>query len=237
MDFSDIGSAFGGFMDDYGIPLGFAGQGAGTFMRSRANKKVREEQARRVQAHAERQRRIQADIDAENAAALPQFTPQAQEAARASIADQYAQYMAPTMQAGVGDYVTGTATAPAEVTERAARELEGARKKGADYSKSSANLASFGGLDQRNRLALNTTRGNVSALASESAGQRDLLPFQLEAAKSKGGGLNLGADLANGLGSIAMLYGLTAPRKPSPPPAGSGIRIGAAGQGLRLPNA
>lgn len=224
-DLGDIAKSVGGFLDEYGVPLGMGLQAGGTLARRAALNRVREEQARIMAENAARQRRIQAQQDAAVAAAIPQFTPGASEAARLKIAQDYESYMRPTVQADLGEYGAGNVTGPDEVRERGEAELSKARTKGADYAKNLANLSSYSGLDLQQGIALNRTGQEVSRLGDASRGYSAVLPYQLDGASKKGDTLNLVADVMNAGGNLAFLYGATAPKKPAPAPTYSGTGI------------
>lgn len=230
LDFGEIAKNVGGFLDDYGMPLGLGLQGAGTLARRAALNRVEEERAARLRAHAARQRQIQSQMDAEMAKTIPQFTPQAQEAARQGIAGDYAKFMAPTMAVGdIGEYTAAATTGPAEVRDRGNVALAEARKKGADYATNLANITSYGGLDTQNAALLGRAGQNIGRLADSSRGYTSILPLQLDAASAKGNSLNLVADVANNLGNVAFMYGATAPKKPAqvaaPTYTGTGITM------------
>lgn len=228
--FEDIATSLGDFFNDNGMAVGVGLQAAGTLARKRALDKIRAEQERKRAEEAARQRVFRQQIDAQNAALLPQFTREASEAQRKGIAQQYEQYMQPTMAStDVGDYSAGVASAPKEVRERAERELAGAKKKGEAYTKAAANLSSYGGLDVAQRGALSRASNDIGRTVNASRSSAALLPYDLQKAYDKGRGLMNASDIANGLGSVSFLFGATAPRRAQPKPApvpGSGLNLG-----------
>lgn len=225
----DIASSFADFMSDYGMPVGMGAQALGTMMRKRGLDRVRDEQAARLNAERMRQREIQARLDAEQARLLPQFTKEASEAQRQSIAKEYEQYMQPTMAVtDAGEYGAGVANAPAEVKARAERELADARKKNKQQVSATANLQSYGGLNSAQRGTINASAVEQSRLKDASRGWSGILPAQLAGAHSKGADLMAASDIANSLGSLSFMLGATTPRRPRPAVPvvpGTGLRL------------
>jgi hypothetical protein len=130
-DFGSIADAFKGFMDDYGMPIGMAAQGLGTYLKGQANKRIVEAQRQKMAEERARQAAYQAQIDARTAAMTSQLTPAATEAARQGIAAQYAQQVAPTNASpNVDSFIPGTAGAPKEIQDSAAAALADANKRG-----------------------------------------------------------------------------------------------------------
>lgn len=219
MDFPDIGSIgdnFKQFMDDYGMPLGVAAQGAGTYLRGQANQRILQAQQQKIAEERARQADYQKQIDARTAAVSSQLSPAATAAARQGIAAQYQNYITPTNASpDAGSFAPGVASAPKEVKDAAAAAMADANKRGAAHAAATADWGSYGGLDTQNRIALGAAGRDIGRTVDFSRGSASVLPYQLQAAQSAGKNLNLASDLANGAGSLSFLWGATAP-KPKP---------------------
>lgn len=215
MDF-DIADALKQFLsqEDNAIPIALGAQGVGTYLRAMGNRKVANTQNSKIAEELARQHQFQARNDATVAATLPKFAPGAQEASRQALAEKYRNYVSATLPGDhSADYVTPSG-APTEVNDRMAAQLAKGVRAAQDSAKSMADLSSYGGMDVRNRADLMGAGRDIGMTNRASANSSSILPQELQVAYRKGIPFNLGSDIANGVGSIAMLNGITQKRRP-----------------------
>lgn len=129
----------------------------------------------------------------------------------------------------LGDYFKGQTTADAAANQEAAaqqelpqsnsnivqqeqaRQLGKAREFSDQQGAALGNLRSFGDLLGSKSLLQARDAAKVGQIGGFKKGSSAVLPYELEAANSKGAGLKTFADLLGTAGSLGMSYGLRAP--------------------------
>lgn len=219
-DLSELGQKVSGFFDEYGMPIGMASQALGTMMRREAIARIQREQAQRMQEEQARQRALQAQSNARIQQATASAAPQANEAARLALAEKYMAFMQP--QVAPPTEYAGTASAPKDVQDSAARTLATSIAKGKDYVKGLANLTSYGAQNQQTGLDIAAAGRDVGRNVAASRASSGILPYELERANIGQRGLMTGSDIADAVGNASFLYGASAKKKPAAPALGYG---------------
>ena len=187
----------------------FAGsQLLGSMMQDRAARKV--EGARAATMAAERQRQSSIDQQRNNAInqALPKFGPGAQTAQHDDIAGKLEQYLSPEEHVALkGEYVKTNPGAPQVIQDGIAGKLSEALSKGKDYAKNLANVSAYGTNNFANAMTMNRLGENVGELNRSGAVSSSIVPLELQAAGNAGRGYSTMADIANGVGTLALLSG------------------------------
>ena len=226
MDLSDL---FSGWLSDESnaIPLALAAQGVGTYLKGAGSRKVLNTQNARMAAEAARQKKFQAQSDASVAAALPQFSAPAQEAARQALAQKYRDYVSSTLPGDhSADYITPS-SAPAEVKDNLAVNLAKGVRAAQQTAGALANLDSYGGQDVRNQATATGLGRDIALNQRASQKSSDILPLELQTSYRKSIPYNIGSDIANGIGTVALLNSL-APKKRTPAALPGGVGSGTA---------
>lgn len=203
---------------------------AGTHQQAQARKKIQSRQSEVTAQEMFRQRQLDEERNARMAATQPQFDRSAQEAEQQSIADKLAaSYVQPNLPtADRGEYVAASGQ-PQEIADRTAAAQAGALKKGQDYAARLANLSSFRLLNFNNAVKMNRLGEDVGRINTAALRSSEILPMELEHAKTFGDGAALRGDLFNAAGSIAGMYAMAAPG------AAAGAEAAGGGSGLTVP--
>lgn len=140
----------------------------------------------------------------------------------------------------LGDYFKGQTTADAAANEEAAaqqelpqsnnsivqqeqtRQLGKAREFSDQQGAALGDLRSFGDLLGSKSLLQARDAAKVGQIGGFKRGSSAVLPYELEAASSKGSGLKTFADLLGAGGSLGLSYGLRAPKGAAKTSSGTG---------------
>lgn len=185
-------------------PVSIALMAGSTLMNTMANRQVTKAQQSAYNAQAERNRGYQAQSDKVlNEEAMPNFTQQNQNQVLADaqlkrLSDSEALagggYDLPMTESASGDYKTELANAIASKVKEGRAQAEAATRIGA-----------YGDLGLNNANLLTDTGLKIGTIGQNSRNDAAILPFELQAAQSKGAGLRTIGDL---LGGAGMIYGM-----------------------------
>lgn len=201
----DLGEIF----TDPVLLTGLGGQFAGTYLQAERLRRLRQHQQGIVAAERERQRALQAEADAKIGAATNNLSFGNQEANRQALAQKYTEKFTP-QAAAEAEYTTNPG-APTIVRTELARQVSDATRKGSEYARRSADLASYTGQGQNNAIMLNRLNQDVGRVADFSRSRSGLLPYQLKAQLDKERGLGVASDVASGLGDLFVKAAITRP--------------------------
>lgn len=220
----DIADLLGKLFEDEGaaITTGLISQAIGTAARAHGSRRVTKEQDRLMAEEMARQNTYQRRNDETINALLPQFTAPATEAARQDLAAKYRSYVNSTLPGDKsGDYVIPSG-APQVVKDNMTRELEKGRAAGKQTADAMADLSSYGGVDVRNAARTTDAGREIGMTNAASARSSNILPLEMQAAYRKATPYNLTSDIANGLGSLAIMGAATRRPKKNFLPGGVG---------------
>jgi hypothetical protein len=245
-------------MDPFSIGVALALMLGGTALKQHAMQRIMAQQQQVTSNEHHRQDAMEAQKQAAiTGGALPAMTREAQQGQQQSISEKLAEHLMP--QSGVPtDYAATNPGAPQEIQDRKQAAADAAVAKGKDYAAKLADVSSYNLLNFGNAVTMNRTGERVGSLSNNQLHSSQILPFELQASERAGAQDMLYADLANGAGSIAAMYGMSGGgARPQPagmgggtgitpnggvyarqfPDAnGSGLRVGAPPPGLRVPN-
>lgn len=194
-------------MDPFTIALALGLMLGGSYFKKRGMEKISAEQGRVSARERERQGRLEDQKQAAITGALPQLSRPAQEQEQQSIAQRLADYYQPGAITA-GDFVEHqNPGAPQEIVDRKAAAIADTNAKGSEYAKRLADVSSYGLLNFGNSQLLNRTGENVGQLVTAQQNSSGILPVELQAAERAGAKDFLYADILNGAGSIAGMYG------------------------------
>jgi hypothetical protein len=192
-----------------------------------------------------RQRGLEDERLATVRAATQEFAPEKQTEERDTISRNLEQYLSPANErtAAEAEFADrANPGAPKEINESRERALSAAVSKGADYAKNLARMSALKNVNFGNALSINRLGTNIGELNTQAGRSASLLPYELEAANAAGNAGMTRASAAQGLASIAAMYGASQLGKtvatptptPVPQPGGTGLTIGG-GVGLKPP--
>lgn len=193
-------------MCDPSLGVAAASMALGTMSQQNAVKSQVNARNKAMEANARKQAEYQAQADVVNKNTNANFTKENQDALRQANVEKA---VANNSNVGeVGDFTTNTSIAPVEVKSEIARKIADAVSAGKNYVKTSANMNSYGQTNFDNTLALAKGAEDVGRISNFSQGESAILPLALQEASQKGQGSMLAADIFNGVGSMAAMYGV-----------------------------
>lgn len=184
---------------------------AGSYAQSRSARAQNDAQQQAMQAHSERQSKLQEEANRAIGGASETFDPAKQnpqlEAAQAARTAAAAPAPVPTQ-----GYQTTTASAPKVVETDMERKLTEALSGGREAANRAGALQGYGDSAQTNQINLGRAGQRVGQLGNFSQGTSNALPLQLRSAYNRGGNWGESGDALDSLGRLGTLYSLT--RKP-----------------------
>lgn len=184
----------------------------GTVGTMSANRSVQKRQDGAMQAERLRQRRIDEERQAAIDANLPKFNAEQQTQDRGDIAGRLEAFLQPEGMAGAtGEYLPMNPGAPKEVQDSLASRLAESLSKGRRYATDLSRMSAFGGQALGNNITLGRLGQTTGMLGNDSVQSNNVLGIELNGAQRAGHGARTVADIANGVGSIASLYGMSRP--------------------------
>ena len=179
-----------------------------------ANRSVRKKQDGAREAERIRQQRIDQERQAAIDQNMPKFTAEQQMQDRGDIAGKLEQFLTPDSRVVAGgEYLPG-ASGPKEVQESLASRLAESLSTGRKYAKDLSRMSAFGAQGMQNNIALGRLGQTTGMLGNDSARSNDVLGIEMNGAQRAGNSARVFADVANGVGSIASLYGMSKPTAP-----------------------
>lgn len=194
---------------------GIALSGASVVSNSIAQGKVEKARNGAMQAERTRQQGYDQETSALNAASQDRY--QGFEGKQAETATKLGDYFGG--QAAPIDEVNASAQLPQSSSNITVQEEDKQRAKARDFTDAQAaslgELRSFGDLlgDTSRLQARDATQ--IGTIGGFKRGSSAVLPYELEAANSKGAGLKMLGDVLGGAGSLATSAGLTMGAKPA----------------------
>lgn len=192
----------------YVLPASLGAQVAGSYAQSRAARAQNDAQQQAMESQRTKQHALQEEANQAVLGTAEKFDPSVQnpQLQAAQAARTAAEAPAPIPTQG---YQTTTASAPKVVESDQERKMAEALTAGRQAATRSGALRGFGDSAQTNQIALGRAGQQVGQLANFSHGTSNTLPFQLESAYNKGGNWTEAGDIANALGRLGNVYGMT----------------------------
>ncbi len=180
---------------------------ASVLARNKANSAVYDAQKKKSDAQARRNAGYQAEADTVmNQELLPGFTRETQEQV---LGDAQARRLAESESMAGGGYDLATAgSSSADYQSELAKLISDKVKEGRSQAEAATKIGGYQDLAFNNSYLMNDSGMKMGQIGTNSQADSAILPYELEAAKSKGAGWSMLGDVFGGLGSIYSLGGL-----------------------------
>lgn len=181
----------------------------GALANEQAERKVEKERNNRALAERLRQQKMGQEADAVLRASLAEqerpAVEQEQRVAEAGREQKYAQAAQPSDQEFIA-----TPSAPVEVKSELAARMADAMARGRQQAAALARLGGRSDAQMQGGIALGRSAQDLNRIGNTSRSSSAILPYELQAANSKGEGWRTVADLFNLGSAVTGMYGMTA---------------------------
>lgn len=188
-------------------PISIGLTAASVLARNQASNAVADAQKKKSDAQARRNAGYQAEADTVmNQELLPGFTRETQEQV---LGDAQARRLAESEALAGGGYDLATAgSSSADYQSELAKLISDKVKEGRSQAEAATKIGGYQDLAFNNSYLMNDSGMKIGQIGTNSQADSAILPFELEAAKSKGAGWSMLGDVFSGLGSIYSLGGM-----------------------------